>query len=35
MKIDYASCALEALESAPAIVGKAFFNQVRFLGANL
>jgi hypothetical protein len=34
MKIDYVPRALDALDSAPAIVRKAFFKQVRFLGAN-
>ena len=35
MKIDYVPRALDALESAPIIVRKAFFKQVGFLGANL
>ena len=35
MKIDSVPRALDALESAPIIVGKAFFKQVGFFGANL
>ena len=35
MKIDYVPRALDALESAPIIVRKAFFKQVGFLGTNL
>jgi hypothetical protein len=35
MKIAYVLRALDALESAPTIVRKAFFKQVGFLGANL
>ena len=35
MKIAYVPRALDALESAPAIVRKAFFKQAGFLGANL
>ena len=35
MKIDYVPRALDALESEPIIVRKAFFKQVGFLGANL
>ena len=35
MKIDYIPRALDALESEPATVRKAFFKQVGFLGANL
>ena len=35
MKIDYVPRALDALESAPIIVRKAFFKQGGFLGTNL